>query len=692
MANRLARESSPYLLQHRNNPVDWYPWGEEARARALAENRPILLSIGYSACHWCHVMERESFENSEIAALMNENFVCIKVDREERPDLDQIYQPVAQVLNQSGGWPLTVFLTPDLRPFFGGTYFSPADQPGRPGFPRILGSLAQAFREDRTSVDENARRLTEFIAQLSDGTVSESEGPGRSAPENETRTLLEKLEGINQELLRAVDWQEGGIGGAPKFPNPTMLDFLWRFGAARGAETSMAATLLTLTKMASGGIYDQLGGGFHRYSVDATWSVPHFEKMLYDNALLLKLYSQVLLSGHELLTEGHRQLFTQVIAETVDYLLREMRSGDGAFYASQDADSEGEEGRYFVWKRAELDRFLSVREAEVFARRFGVSEQGGFEGGKNVLHLAQSIAEIATSLGASEAQVKEWAESARARLLVARRDRLAPATDIKVLAGWNGLAISGLAWAAQALDARGRPEEGRRAWLAASGAFAFICARMARRDHRLYSIFQADQPRLNACLDDYAFLSMAALDLARFGRQPETVDAALAQAESWVEVILRHFSAGKDGGYYFTSDDHEKLIQRPRTLFDQATPSGTGVMIHCLLALGELDRVGRGAVFAEEAERQLRAIFPRISEQPFGYGELINAVLLQVSGPVVVSGPEAPGLCRHPHVFQRPMPAREPVAGLLVCHRRTCGLPLASLQSAAAEVGRKIAI
>jgi hypothetical protein len=369
MPNRLAHETSPYLQQHKNNPVDWYPWGEEALERAKRENKPILLSIGYSACHWCHVMERESFENPEIARLMNENFINIKVDREERPDLDQIYQNVAQAMTRSGGWPLTVFLTPDRKPFYGGTYFPPEDRYGRPGFPRVLATLAEVFRKNHLAVVEQAEKLTEFI-----GSVEEGSTEGRGEP---SAISLARLEEAAATLLGHVDWENGGFGGAPKFPNSTAFSFLWRLGGVVGSKPAKEAVLLALRKMATGGIYDQLGGGFHRYSVDPLWSVPHFEKMLYDNALLLRLYSEVLLSRDPQIKSQEKELFRRVIDETVRYVLREMTSPGGGFYSTQDADSEGQEGKYFAWDRQEFEQLLSPEEARVAELVFGVSFRSG---------------------------------------------------------------------------------------------------------------------------------------------------------------------------------------------------------------------------------------------------------------------------------------------------------------------------
>lgn len=658
MSNRLSHETSPYLQQHKDNPVDWYPWSEEALSRARVENKPILLSIGYSACHWCHVMAHESFENPEIAKLMNERFINIKVDREERPDLDQIYQNVAQAITHSGGWPLTVFLTPELKPYFGGTYYPPEDRWGRPGFPRVLTALSDAYKNDAASVTENAEKLTDFIRELENATGVQ--GPG-------DQPTLPKLAQAAETLLGQVDWEDGGIGGAPKFPNSMMLDFLWRFGLATKTDTAMEAAILTLSKMASGGIYDQLGGGFHRYSVDATWSVPHFEKMLYDNGLLLRTYSQVLLSSPQdaagavwagALTEDQSDLFTRVIDETVTYVIREMRTANGGFFAAQDADSEGEEGKFFVWDLNDLKQNLTSEEAKVFARHYGVSEGGNFEHEKTVLYLADSVS-------GPELDVLNRAKK---KLFEVRKKRIAPGTDDKVLAGWNGLMISGLAWAAQALKRQGKHEASVQAWKAANQAFDFLMKELGLPGNRLRGTWKDGQARLNAYLDDYAFLSMAAIDLARFEPESQRTDALLAQAEGWVSVILERFSAIEGPGYYFTSDDHEALIQRPRTIYDQAIPSGTGITIQCLLTLAEIDRNGKRKEWQSEAERQLARIFPAIEKRPFGYGELLNASLLWLSGPIVLSGPNSEEHVFHPFVFKKGGDVPQ------LCHQQTCEL------------------
>ncbi|NRD59719.1 thioredoxin domain-containing protein, partial [Corallococcus exiguus] len=434
--NRLAQEPSPYLRQHATNPVDWYPWGDEALARARAENKPILLSVGYSACHWCHVMAHESFEHPDIARLMNEGFINIKVDREERPDLDQIYQGVVQLMGQGGGWPLTVFLTPDLRPFYGGTYFPPSDRYGRPGFPRLLTALRDAWENKADEIEEQARRFQEGLGELSTHGLD-------AAP---AHLSAEDIVAMGQSMLKRMDPVNGGFGGAPKFPNPMNVALLLRAWRRGGGEPLKAAVFRTLERMALGGIYDQLGGGFHRYSVDERWLVPHFEKMLYDNAQLLHLYS-------EAEQVESRPLWRKVVEETVEYVRREMTDPDGGFYATQDADSEGEEGKFFVWHPEEVRAALSVgQQSDTVLRHFGIKPGGNFEHGATVLEVVVPVDQLAKEQGRPvEAVEKELAEARRVLFLL-REQRVKPGRDDKILAGWNGLMIRGLALASRVFN------------------------------------------------------------------------------------------------------------------------------------------------------------------------------------------------------------------------------------------------
>ena len=670
MSNRLAHESSPYLRQHAENPVDWYPWGDEALARAHAENKPILLSVGYSACHWCHVMEHESFENAAIAQVMNENFVSIKVDREERPDLDQIYQNVSQLMTKSGGWPLTVFLTPDLKPFFGGTYFPPEDRYGRPGFTRVLTALAQAYRDDPTSISENARRLTEAIQKIETTQIEGHKRPDAAS-----------LRKIIDSLVSAVDWKNGGFGGAPKFPQTMNLSMLWRYGTAHSFGMAQEAAALALTKMAEGGIYDQLGGGFHRYSVDEHWAVPHFEKMLYDNALLLKIYSEALLtSAPGALNPETAALFTRTVAQTTSYVLREMKASLGGFYSAQDADSEGEEGKFFVWDQKTIRDALTSDEADAFLLRYGVSELGNFENtGQTVLFIEHTISQVASKLGKDAALVERLLESGSAKLFEVREKRIKPARDEKIIASWNGLMISGLCWASRALRESGHGEIAEQALENAQVAFEFVQTHLNQGENRLFSVYKDDKARFNAYLDDYAFMAMAALDLARVVDDQSETQSLLAQARVWTDVVRKHFNDSERGGFYFTSDDHETLIQRPKTLYDQAIPAGNAVVIECLTALAEITG---DTHYEREADEHLYKLYPTLEQSPFGMGQLACAALMQVMGPVVVSGEHSESTCFHPHVFQKPIASGAQAHEILVCHRKTCSLPLVDAKAA----------
>lgn len=620
--------------------MDWYPWGPEALDRARVEGKPILLSIGYSACHWCHVMAHECFENLEIASLMNQNYINIKVDREERPDLDHLYQNVAQVFTQGGGWPLTVFLTPELKPFFGGTYFPPEDRYGRPGFPRVLLQLAHVYSETPDTIRKNAEELTRVIRE------SESIRPVAGG-----LPTLDELQALANKGLSAIDLIHGGLGTAPKFPNPMSLTFLWRAGSAPVRD----AVLLSLRKMAQGGIFDQIGGGFHRYSVDETWSVPHFEKMLYDNGLLLRLYSEALLTPDAIISAEDRTLFLTTIEKTVIYLLREMRSSSGAFYSAQDADSEGEEGKYFAWNLQELTEALGETDARLIAHHYGVTSNGNFEHGRTVLYQAAPASP--TDL--------DRLQSAEARLLAAREKRIPPATDDKILSGWNGLVISGLIWAAEAGGAAPWAETARSA---ARSAFSAVIRTHTRTGQRLYST-----GKINAYLDDYAFMVSAALDLARFEKEDQNaITAWTLQAVDWMDVLLTHFKNPNGPGYFFTSDDHEELIHRTQTIYDQAIPAGISSTLGSLVALHEITG---NSQWIQEAETQFRSLYSTESTTAYGTAELLNAALLYARGPQVLSGGPVPVEFRgrpgawSPDWFRK---ASTTSARFQVCHRGVC--------------------
>jgi uncharacterized protein len=597
--NALAAETSPYLLQHAANPVDWHAWDEEALALARRLDRPILLSVGYSACHWCHVMAHESFEDPATAALMNELFVNVKVDREERPDLDRIYQTAHQVMNQAGGgWPLTVFLAPDtLQPFFSGTYFPPEQRYGMPAFRTVLERVAEFYRDRRQDLREFGAKLVDVLQQLQPPSDHGGAAPGR-----------EPLAVARSALEREFDGRYGGFGDAPKFPHPTNLEFLlrtWR-ASASGDDPDLHAlymSTLTLTRMAEGGLYDQVGGGFCRYSVDPYWMIPHFEKMLYDNAQLLGVYAQAAVATGE-------PLFRRVAAETADWMLRDLGAPGGAFYSTLDADSEGHEGKFYVWTPDEVRELLTPDEYAVVERRFGLDREANFEG-KWHLHAYKSLGSVATELGLDEAAVEVRLDEARAKLLAARNRRVWPGRDDKILTSWNGLAISGLARAGRAL---GRDD------LVDAG---FAAARFLRthcwRDGRLLAVYAAGTARFPAYLDDYAALAWGLLELL----EARWDDDTWAWAVELAEAMLAHFADDAAGGFYFTADDHESLIVRPKTYSDDATPAGNGLAARLFVRLGYLLAESR---YLDAAESTLRSARAAIDRYPHGHGSLLLAL------------------------------------------------------------------
>jgi len=598
MTNRLIHESSPYLRQHADNPVDWYPWGEEAFARARQENKPILLSVGYSACHWCHVMEHESFEDAGIAAVMNAHFVNIKVDREERPDVDHIYMNAVQMLTGRGGWPMTVFLTPEGKPFYGGTYFPPEDRHGMPGFRRLLQAIAQAYREKPDDVQQTVGQLMERLAAL------ESPRGVSTAPGGEA--VLEAA----AQLARAYDPQYGGIGQAPKFPNSSVFDLFLR--AAQRAHDPRYAdmTLHTLRRMAQGGIYDQLGGGFHRYSVDERWLVPHFEKMLYDNAQLVPLY----LAAHQVSGEA---FFATIARQTLDYVLREMRHPSGGFYSTQDADSEGVEGKFFVWDEREVMDLLGDEIGSLACRYWDITAAGNFEHG-NILHVTLEIEQLAKLFGRPVDLVREQLDRARHVLFAAREQRVKPGLDTKVLTAWNGLMISAFAKAAELFDDAGYRQ-------AALDAVAFTERELQQGD-RLRSTWKDGVAKLNGYLDDYAFLTAALLDVFEAVQDRRHLDAAVRLMDS----TLAHFWDASAGGFFFTSDDHETLIVRSKPAFDGSIPSGNSMSALNLLRVFHYTGA---AAYRDRADVILRLFGDSMRSQPFGFANLLAAVDYSANGP-----------------------------------------------------------
>ncbi len=569
--NRLASETSAYLLQHAGNPVDWYPWGDEALELARRTNRPILLSIGYSACHWCHVMERESFENEAIAALMNEHFVCIKVDREERPDVDHLYMKALQGMTGRGGWPMTMFLTPDARPFYAGTYFPPEDRSGMPGFPRVLEGVAKTWAEQADEARRAAGRVVAFVADK--GEAGDTE---RGLDRDE---LLEAA----RSLTSAMDPAHGGFGRAPKFPGTMALSLLMQAELESPDPARRALVKLSLDRMAAGGIRDHLGGGFHRYSVDQVWLVPHFEKMLYDQALLAGLY-----------TDASRffgdPVYREVALEILDYVVREMTSPDGGFFSAQDADSEGEEGKFFVWSKDEIEEVLGAEHASVFCDAYGVSAEGNFEG-ENILHLAREFP--------AEDGARAGLATSRERLLERRSRRIPPGTDRKIVVDWNGLLISAMARAGVAF--------GRNDLVDVAERTAAFCRANAMDRSGLRHVYAGGVARVPAFLDDYAFFGRAALDLFEARPQPVHIETARFCADRLLEGFLDQ----ERGGFYFSEAGGEALVARTCDLHDGAVPAGNSVAAELLLRLWALTgeerfrRAGQGVIdrFLGEALR-----------------------------------------------------------------------------------------
>jgi uncharacterized protein YyaL (SSP411 family) len=610
--NRLLHETSPYLRQHAHNPVDWYPWGPEALQRAKRLDRPIFLSIGYSACHWCHVMEHESFENDDIAKVLNDNFVSIKVDREERPDLDQIYMASVQMLTGAGGWPMSVFLTPDLRPFTGGTYFPPDDRYGRPGFKRLLLHIAEVWRTRRAEVEEAASQITGHLRDF--GRLEPAEG------ELDAALLRQALAG----LARAFDPRHGGFGQAPKFPHPMDLRLLLRCWKRFDDPQALEMVRVTLDHMARGGIYDHLGGGFARYSTDERWLVPHFEKMLYDNALLVPCYLEAFQATGE-------PFYREVADETLGWVLREMTSPDGPFYSTLDADSEGEEGKFYVWTAAEIEQILCPEDAELFNAVYGVEPEGNWEEGKNILHRVKTFAQYARLNGLSEADLRARLDACRRKLFEVRSRRIWPGRDEKALTAWNGLMIAALAQAAQVLDRADYAE-------AAARAADFILTRMRGADGRLLRTWSAgSEPKLNAYLEDYSFLLDGLVSLYEATFAPRWIEAALDLAE----VMVDQFWDSADGGFFYTGSDHESLIARGKDPHDNAVPSGNSLAVTALLRLVKL--TGRMDL-QEKAEATLRLYRGLLGAHPLAAGQMLVALDFHL-GPVqeiaIVGDPSA---------------------------------------------------
>ncbi|MFI4947552.1 MAG: thioredoxin domain-containing protein [Alphaproteobacteria bacterium] len=620
--NRLGEETSPYLLQHKDNPVHWQAWNAETLAAARVADKPILLSIGYAACHWCHVMAHESFENPAIAAQMNDNFVPIKIDREERPDLDAIYQNALALMGEHGGWPLTMFLTPQGEPFWGGTYFPPEPRWGRPGFPQVLAAIGNAYRTDRDKVLKNVAALREGLARLGRPERGEGAAPDITPP------LFDR---IAERLLREVDPLNGGIGTAPKFPQCGIFELLWRGWKRTRLEPYREAVLRTLTTISQGGIYDHLGGGYARYATDARWLVPHFEKMLYDNAELVSLLTMVW-------EETQDPLFAQRVAETIGWLEREMVNEEGGFVSSLDADSEHEEGKFYVWSEPEIDAVLGD-EAGLFKRVYDVAAEGNWEGHTILNRLAHP------SFG--DAETEAALARCREKLLAARAPRVRPGLDDKVLADWNGLMIAALAEAGLSF--------GRAEWIALAGrAFAFVVERMTGADGRLRHSWCAGEARHPASVDDYANLCRAALAL----HEATSAGAYLARARDWVAVLDRHHWDVGEGGYWFAADDTDDLIARVKTANDAAVPAGNGTMVGVLTRLALL--TGEEG-YRRRAEEIMAVFAGELGRNFFPLATLINNAELAIKPvQIVLVGDRAdPGFaCLRRAVYRVSLPNR----------------------------------
>ncbi len=599
--NRLIHETSPYLLQHAHNPVEWYPWGEEALERAKREQKPILLSIGYSACHWCHVMERESFENEDIAAVMNELFVNIKVDREERPDLDEIYMNAVQIMTRHGGWPMTVFLTPNLKPFYGGTYYPPEDRYGRPGFPKVMHAVAEAFNEKNAQVLEQADQLTTQLNQMSN-----------LVDPHEHELTEELITKAFQHYRSQFDSQYGGFGNAPKFPPSMGLPFLLRYWHHSGNPNALEMVELTLQKMALGGMYDQLGGGFHRYSTDARWLVPHFEKMLYDNAQLVVAY-------FEAYQATQNSFYRDIATETLDYVLREMYDAEkGGFYSTQDADSEGVEGKFFVWELPDVEDIIGEKNAEIFCEYYDITPQGNFEG-ENILHVQTPPDIFARKLRMDQDELEALLADGRQKLFEEREKRIKPGLDDKILTSWNGIMIRGMAMGYQLTR---KPE-----YLTACEKSAeFVLTTLSQDNGLLFRTYREGKSHLNAYLEDYSYFIAGLIALYEASFEPRW----LTEAERLAHLMIDQFGDEAGDGFFFTGKAHESLIVQSKSAYDGATPAGVSMAIHSLFRLAKhLDK----PEFHNKAVETLKLYFNQLEVMPSGSGQLLCELAFLISTP-----------------------------------------------------------
>ena len=595
--NRLIHETSPYLLQHAHNPVDWYPWGEEALRRAKKEDKPILLSIGYSSCHWCHVMERESFENEAIAGMMNERFINIKVDREERPDLDEIYMHAVQVITGSGGWPMTVFLTPDLIPYHAGTYFPPEDRHGIPGFPKILVVVSDYYRSHRGEVAKMEEQVKHTLHQIAE-----------IIPSQEALDLkvISKAFQVSESQFDPI---YGGFGGAPKFPNSMTLSFLLRYWKRTGSKKALEMAEKTLEQMARGGIYDHLGGGFHRYSTDARWLIPHFEKMLYDNALLSRTY-------FEAYQATQKEWYRQVGEEILLYIMREMKSTEGGFYSTEDADSEGEEGKFYAWTKDEIKEILGKEKGTPFCAYYGVAQQGNFEGGASVLSIASTLEKVSQLYGMPVTDLEKLLDEGRQKLFTEREKRVRPGRDEKILTSWNGLMISGF------ID--GFKITGNEPYLvAAKEAVRFILQEM-RKDGHLMRVFNKGKCQVKGYSEDYAFFIQALIDLYEATFELEW----LKEAEELNRQMIHQFWDERDGGFFFSGKENESLIARSKNPYDHVIPSANSIAVFNLIRLGYL--TGEESL-KQKAEQTLHLFYNFLDQHPSGFAQMLSGLSLFLS-------------------------------------------------------------
>lgn len=677
MPNRLAQENSPYLRQHADNPVDWYPWGDAALQLAQQQDKPILLSIGYAACHWCHVMAHESFENAATAAFMNQHFVNVKVDREERPDLDSIYMSAVVAMTGHGGWPMTVFLTPDGRPFYGGTYYPPTPRYGMPSFMQLMQGIVNAWQNKRSDIEQSAG---EMAGHLNRTAVLSGQ------PEMIDSGMFDRATAV---LGNDFDQARGGFGGAPKFPPSMTLEYLLRHHVQSGSPTALHMAEVTLQAMAYGGIYDQLGGGFARYSTDANWLVPHFEKMLYDNALLARVYL------HAYQVTGN-PLYRRIVEETLDFVVRELRHADGGFYSSYDADSDGEEGKFYVWRPVEIRQVLG-EDADWFMQYYDVSERGNWEG-TNILNVPQPPQNVAQALGIDLATLNERLALAKEKLYAVRAQRVWPGLDDKVLTAWNGLMLAAFAEAGRVLD---RPDY----TAVATQNATFLYETMRRENGRLLRTWKADSAaKYNAYLEDYAYLADGLLALY----QTTFAERWFVWAQALADDMLTHFQDAENGGFFDTSDDHATLIRRPKEIQDNATPSANAMACHVLLRLSLYTGNGR---YWDVAETAVAGMYAPMLQYPNAFAHWLCAAHFMAGEPQEVAivgdmaAPQTQALLDAvwanyrpnlvvaagaandtiPLLAQRPLHNNQPTA--YVCRRFVCQQPVNTSDDLKAQLG-----